>query len=134
MTDNGDEKKSFNIKDLVDIEDLSSYTDQLFKNIGSETKTEINNLSKSNRDELRAKLRAKTNSLKNNRMSKNIKEENQMKSLKENPMFKNIDQDNVNMKDIIETMSNKMCADPKQKKNIKKQMEKLVEKMKDTTL
>jgi hypothetical protein len=120
ITDN--KNKSFNIKDLVDIENLVNYSDETDKPI------------KSNRDELRAKLRSKTNSLRNNRMSKNIKEENQMKSLKENPMFKDIDPNSVDMKNIIENMSNKMCADPKQKKNIKKQMEKLVEKMKDTTL
>ena len=130
MTDNGDEKKSFNIKDLVDIEDLNNYTSELLKN----NENEVDNLSKPSRDELRAKLRAKTNSLKNNRMSKNIKEENQMKSLKENPMFKNVDPNSVDMKNMIESMANKMCADPKQKKNIKKQMEKLVEKMKDNTL
>lgn len=130
MTDNGDEKKSFNIKDLVDIEDLNNYTSELLKN----NENEVDNLSKPSRDELRAKLRAKTNNLKNNRMSKNIKEENQMKSLKENPMFKNVDPNSVDMKNMIESMANKMCADPKQKKNIKKQMEKLVEKMKDNTL
>lgn len=37
------------------------------------------------------------------------------------------------MKNIIESMANKMCADPKQK-NIKKQIERFVEKMKDNNI
>ena len=38
--------------------------------------------------------------------------------------------DNKDMNNIINTMVNQMGADPKQKKNIKKQMENLVDKMK----
>jgi alpha-galactosidase/6-phospho-beta-glucosidase family protein len=89
------------------------------------------------RNELRKKLKSKLNTLNMPRMSKEMKEKAQINSLKENPMFQNVGNignigniDNKDMNNIINTMVNQMGADPKQKKNIKKQMENLVDKMK----
>jgi hypothetical protein len=57
--------------------------------------------------------------------------EKQMQSIRENPLFENLK--NMNMeeiKKIIEGIACKMTADSKQKKNIKKQMCELIEKIK----
>ena len=78
-------------------------------------------------------MREKRESLKNNRTSKKGRENNQMNMLKENPLFQNIDQlDDTKTKNLIETMASKISNDPKQKKNIKKQMENLINKMKES--
>ena len=86
------------------------------------------------RNELRKKLRAKIKTLSIHRMSKDMKEKAQIDSLKENPMFQNAGNigniGNEDMNNIINTMVNQMGADPKQTKNIKKQVENLVDKMK----
>ena len=83
------------------------------------------------RNELRKKLRAKIKTLSIHRMSKDMKEKAQIDSLKENLMFQNAGNiGNEDMNNIINTMVNQMGADPKQKKNIKKQVENLVDKMK----
>lgn len=84
------------------------------------------------REELRRKLRAKTNSLKGNRMSKQEREKNQINELKKNPMFQNAGLaggNNDDIKNMIDAYASKMTNDPKQKKNIKKQMDSLIEKM-----
>jgi hypothetical protein len=126
--------QSFNIKDLINDEDLSKYSD-LINNL------DLNNLNLNNlnldksekiindKEEIRRKLREKTNSLRNNRLGKKTKEDNQIKALKENPMFQNIDS-NSDMKGVIDKMASNMSNDPRQKKNIKKQIEKLVDKIK----
>jgi len=125
--------QSFNIKDLINDEDLSKYSD-VINNLN------LNNLNLNNnekiindKEEIRRKLREKTNSLRNNRLGKKTKEDNQIKALKENPMFQNIDS-NSDMKGVIEKMASNMSNDPRQKKNIKKQIEKLVEKIKQPEL
>ena len=54
---------------------------------------------------------------------------------KENQLFQNINNmDSTETKKIIENMASKMSNDPKQKKNIKNQMENLIDKMKDSSL
>ena len=69
------------------------------------------------------------------RKSKNQKEDSRIKMLKENPLFKNLGSLNTpEAKKMIDTIASKMCSDPKQKKAIKKQMEKLINKMDSTTL
>jgi hypothetical protein len=84
---------------------------------------------------LKKKLRSKQEELNNSRKSKNQKEDSRIKMLKENPLFKNLGSLNTpEAKKMIDTMASKMCADPKQKKAIKKQMEKLINKMDSTTL
>jgi hypothetical protein len=84
---------------------------------------------------LKKKLRNKQDELRNNRKSKNQKEDSRIKMLKENPLFKNLGSLNTpEAKKMIDTMASKMCADPKQKKAMKKQMEKLINKMDSTTL
>ena len=90
-----------------------------------------NEPNKLTREELKQKLRASIKSRNNNRLSKDLKQQNQIQMLKENPMFQNIG-NTPDMKNVIDNMANKLSTDPKQKKNIKKQMEELVEKMKDS--
>jgi hypothetical protein len=57
--------------------------------------------------------------------------EKQMQSIRENPLFENLKNMNMDeIKKIIEGIACKMTADSKQKKNIKKQMCELIEKIK----
>ena len=84
---------------------------------------------------LKKKLRSKQQELNNNRKNKNQKEDSRIKMLKENPLFKNLGSLNTSeAKKMIDNMASKMCSDSKQKKAIKKQMEKLINKMDSTTL
>ena len=80
--------------------------------------------------ELLKKLRTVRQNLKNNRMKKNIREEYQIKALKENPLFQNANGNDQEMKNIINKTVSQLSNDPKQKKNLKKQMENLIDKMK----
>lgn len=125
-TDSNLEKKSFNLKDLIDIP--SEMLESL--NLNTEEDKEKERLQ--NIEALKKKLREKRNSLRNNRLGKRYKEDNQIKTLKENPLFQNLNGnfDSPEIKMAIENMASKMSNDPKQKKNIKKQMENLLEKMK----
>lgn len=57
--------------------------------------------------------------------------EKQMQSIRENPLFENLKNMNMDeIKKIIEGIACKMTTDSKQKKNIKKQMCELIEKIK----
>ena len=137
---NLDKTQAFNLKDLLNDENIKSYQDILGNsgilqnaNLESGISQNTNKIisDEERRNILRQKLRAKTNTLRSNRMSKDIKEKTQIDMLKENPMFKNLDsQNNVDMNNIIEKMASSMSKDPKQKKNIKKQISNIVEKMK----
>ena len=66
--------------------------------------------------------------LRNNRMSKNVREQGQIESLKSNPAFQNLNSEEE-IKKAIDMVASSMSKDSKQKKNIKKQMENLVDKM-----
>ena len=89
----------------------------------------LNEPNKPTREELKQKLRAAIKSRSNNRLKKDLRQQNQINMLKENPMFQNMG-NTADMKNVIDNMASKMSNDPRQKKNIKKQMEELVEKMK----
>jgi len=143
MTDNP-EKKTFDLKDILNVspemlQSLQSLTLNNNENNAmnsSSILSQINTLSNTsgNKEDLKKKLRDKRNALKNNRLGKKYQEENQIKALKENPLFQNINGGYANDSDIkntIESMASKMSNDPKQKKNIKKQMNHLIEKMKE---
>jgi len=122
------EQSAFNLKDLLNDENIQKY-----KNIDPNFMLNLDK--KPDKEELRRRLRAKTNSLRNNRMNKSIREQNQVNAMKENPLFKNIDTSSKeDIKTAIETMASNMTKDSKQKKNIKKQMEKMVEKIKEPTI
>ena len=85
-----------------------------------------------NREELRKRTNEKIAHMRNKRSSKNIKQESQIKALKENPLFQNLDlNNNTDIKKIIDNLASKMTNDSKQKKNIKKQMDKIIDKMKE---
>ena len=147
MATDNPEKKTFDLKDILNIspEMLQSFQSLTLNNnennnlMNSSSILSQNNKSE-NTDELKKKLRDKRNALKNNRLGKKYREENQIKALKENPLFQNINGGNANgandandtdIKNTIENMASKMSNDPKQKKNIKKQMSNLIEKMKE---
>ena len=107
--------------------------------INNESKDDLDILSEEDRiknlEILKKKLRSKQEELRNSRRSKNQKEDSKIKMLKENPLFKNLGSLNTpEAKKMIDTMASKMCTDPRQKKAIKKQMEKLINKMDSTTL
>jgi hypothetical protein len=122
------DNQSLNLKDLIPKECLEEY-----KNISSDLNENFDE-KKANRELLRQKLRNKTNILKGNRVSKELREKNQINELKKNPMFQSLNNTDVDMNSIIEKMASSMTKDPKQKKNIKKQIDKLVEKMKEDNL
>jgi len=144
-TINNEENKSFNLSELINNDELKKYIgknldmnkiSELINGNTSESTSSIEepsekgSISQERRDELRRRLRAKTNSLKGNRTSKEAREKNQINELKQNPLFQqsgNMNEEDV--KNIIETYASKMTKDAKQKKNIKKQMKNLIEKM-----
>ena len=174
---NNNGMKSFNLKDLINIENIPK---DILESIANNTPIDlgINDIQQENKDTsiecnkdtsieieksihikeekeiisndseklseedrlknleiLKKKLRNKQQELNNNRKSKNQKEDSRIKILKENPLFKNLGSLNTpEAKKMIDTMASKMCSDPKQKKAIKKQMEKLINKMDSTTL
>ena len=79
------------------------------------------------RNELRAKLRQKTNQMSQSRQSKDIQMKNQLEMMKDNPMFSNALQGTQeDKKKIIDMYASSVTKDSKQKKNIKKQMEKIM--------
>lgn len=121
------EKQSFNLDELMSELNLKDYMGE-----SQELDGKLKEIQEKRKDELRKKLRQKTNNMRNNRSGKILREQNQINSLKENPLFQNIGNGNEDeIKKVIETMASSFSKDPKQKKNIKKQMEKLVEKIKE---
>ena len=163
MNFGNNDMKSFNLKDLINIENipkdiLESIANNTPIDLGIDTietenkntiieeeskSTSISNdseiLSEEDRiknvEILKKKLRNKEEELRNSRKSKNQKEDGRIKMLKENPLFKNLGSLNTpEAKKMIDSMASKMCNDPKQKKAMKKQMEKLINKMDSTNL
>jgi hypothetical protein len=140
-----EENKSFNLSELINNDELKKYIgknldmNKISELINGNTTESISSIeepsekgciSQEKREELRRRLRSKTNSLKGNRTSKEAREKNQINELKQNPLFQqsgNMNEEDV--KNIIETYASKMTKDAKQKKNIKKQMKNLIEKM-----
>ncbi len=134
--------KSFDFKSLLNDEKLKEYmgknidmnkiSELLGGGIEVQKSKQVEEDPALRREELRRKLRAKTNSLKSNRISKQEREQNQINELKTNPMFQNAGLNGGNndeIKNMIDAYASKMTTDPKQKKNIKKQMDNLIQKM-----
>ena len=133
---NNNDTKSFNLKDLIDENEINRY-----KQIEEEEKNNENNIiseeeqKKINHEIALKKLKEKRESLKNKRLGKQSQQnqqKNQVNQLMNNPLFSNL---NLNNKDeiskAVNSMVDKMTNDPKQKKHAKKQFYKLVDKMKD---
>ena len=140
LNDLNEANKSFDFKSLLSDDKLKEYMgnnidmNKISELLGgqSQESKEVEEDPALRREELRRKLRAKTNSLKGNRMSKQEREKNQINELKKNPMFQNVGAtggNNDDIKNMIDAYAYKMTTDPKQKKNIKKQMDSLIEKM-----
>ena len=130
---NNNDKKSFNLKDLIDENEINRY-----KQIEEEEKNNENNIiseeeqKKINHEIALKKLKEKREAFKNKRLGKQSQQKNQVNQLMNNPLFSNL---NLNNKDeinkAVNLMVDKMTNDPKQKKHAKKQFYKLVDKMKD---
>jgi len=120
--------ENFDLKDLMANINLDNY-----KGIDKNLDEKIEQLRTRQNEDLRKKLRQKINNSKNSRMSKSIRQDNQINMLKENTLFKNA-QNEEDIKKAIDTIASSMTKDSRQKKNVKKQMEKLVDKMSDIKL
>jgi hypothetical protein len=130
---------SFNLKDLIDPALLEQYQSELSQGDGkidekveekppSEALTE--EMIRQNKEALRKRIHDKKMELKNKRLGKVSRQNNQIEQLRQNPLFQNLGQE-VDMKKMIDAYASKMTTESKQKKHIKKQMEKLMEQMKD---
>lgn len=158
---NSNQNQSFNLKDLIKLEnipadilesinnnqpiDLGIEENDLFikkKNSSITIDKEDDIITEEERlkniEALKKRFNAKKEELANSRKNKNQKEDNQIKMLKENPLFKNLGNlgslNSPEAKKIIDEMASKMCTNSKQKKAMKKQMEKLISKMNSSTL
>jgi len=150
------DKKSFNLKDLINIENIDEDILESIKNnkiIDLEIKTDEEVSNEQSKEEVeildekerlhniqlvKKKLINRQQELSNKRKNKNVKEDMKIKMLKENPLLKNLGNlDSLNSpeaKTIIDNMASKMCNNSKQKKAIKKQIEKLIGKMESTSI
>ena len=133
---NNSNKQSFNLKDLIDEKEINKY-----KEIEEEEKNNEKDiiseeeLKEIKRQEALKKLKEKKEAFKNQRLGKKGQQKNQINQLMSNPLFANLDLSNSEeIKKAVELMAGKMTNDPKQKKNAKKQIAKLVDKMKDVNL
>ncbi len=152
---NIDKTQSFNLKDLINIENIpKDILENISNNIPIDLEIEENPTSQDkpvtedkiiteeerikNIELVRKRLLAKKEELANNRKNKNQKEDSKIKLLKENPLFKNLGNlsnlDSPEAKKIIDEMASKMCNNSKQKKAIKKEMQKLISKMSSSNL
>ncbi len=122
------DKQEFNFKDLMSQIDLKDYMGE-----SQELDEKLIEMEKQRKEQLRQKLRNKTNNFRNNRMTKDIRQQNQMEQLKKNPAFQNIGSEEE-MKKAIDMVASSMAKDSKQKKNIKKQMEGMMNHVKDNQL
>jgi hypothetical protein len=118
-----EDKQNFNLTELMSQINLKDYMGE-----NNQLDKKLVEMEKQRKEQLRQKLRNKTNSLRNNRMSKNVREQGQIESLKSNPAFQNLNSEEE-IKKAIDMVASSMSKDSKQKKNIKKQMENLVDKM-----
>jgi len=118
-----EDKQNFNLTELMSQINLKDYMGE-----NNQLDEKLVEMEKQRKEQLRQKLRNKTNSLRNNRMSKNVREQGQIESLKSNPAFQNLNSEEE-IKKAIDMVASSMSKDSKQKKNIKKQMENLVDKM-----
>jgi hypothetical protein len=119
------EKQEFNLNELMSQINLKDYIGE-----DPDLDEKLKEMEQNRKEMLRQKLRKKTHSMRHNRMSKDIRQHNQMEELKKNPAFSNIGSEEE-MKKAIDMVASSMSKDSKQKKNIKKQMQGLIEKVKD---
>ena len=132
------EKNGVNLKDLISIDNipkelLDSMNDLNLDSNSVVEKELTEEERKKNIELLKKKLQVKQSETRNKRRNKISKEDDKMKMLKENPLFKSLGSnlDGIDIKSVINNMASKMCTDSKQKKMVKKQMEKLVEQIKN---
>lgn len=124
---NRDEKQQFDLAEIMSKMNLKDYMGQ-----DPELDKKLIELDEKRKNDLKQKLRQKTNNMRNNRLGKSSREQSQINALKENPMFQNIgNTSEEEIKKAIEMMASSFSKDPRQKKNIKKQVGKLVDKMKE---
>ena len=130
---------SFNLKDLIDPALLEQYQNELSSTVdvkepASESDSDsvlTEEMIRQNKEALRKRVHDKKMELRNKRLGKTVQQKNQIEQLRQNPLFQNQNlNEQVDIKKMIDAYASKMTNDSKQKKHIKKQMEKLMEQMK----
>jgi hypothetical protein len=88
-----------------------------------------------NREALRKRFEAQKEQ-KKNRSIKVAKDQNKAKILKDFPILQNLNNlpEDIDIKNLINNMASKMTNDPKQKKMMKKKINKLVDELKETKI
>jgi hypothetical protein len=124
---NTDNQNSLNINEIGENDSDKSYENVLI-NKSEELTLEV--LQK-NREALRKRFEAQ-NEEKKNRSVKNTKDQNKTKILKDFPILQNLNNlpEDVDVKSLINNMASKMTNDPKQKKIMKKKINKLIDELK----
>lgn len=130
---NNSVKSSFDLKDLMNIGQNPEIQQQLQGMMGeqfqqfqqSEKKEE--NLSK---EEMRKRLREKINQMSSQRHGKDVQQKKQIEQLKSNPMVQSMGK-KVDINMLIDQVmkQNNIPNTPQHRKNVKKQVEALMEKM-----
>ncbi len=121
------EKQKIDLAEIMSKMNLKNYMGE-----DPELDKKLMELDEKRKNDLKQKLKQKTNNMRNNRLGKSSREQTQINALKENPMFQNVgNTSEEEIKKAIEMMASSFSKDPRQKKNIKKQVGKLVEKIKE---
>ncbi len=111
-------------RNIIEESSLLPIKQSLFSNTSQSNKDED---PEKKRKELRDKLRKKTNQMSQSRQSKDQQMKNQLEVMKENPLFSNAFQGtDEEKKKVIDMYASSVTKDSKQKKNIKKQLEKIM--------
>jgi hypothetical protein len=131
----GTVKSSFNLNDLMNIGQNPEIQQQLQGMMGEQfnqfQKSEKEGEKELSKEELRKKLRAKMNQLSSQRQGKDAQQQKQIEQLKSNPMVQSMG-NKVDINMLIDQVmkQNNIPNTPQHRKNVKKQVEALMEKMK----
>lgn len=126
-------KSSFNLNDLMNIgqnpeiqQQLQGIMGEQFQQFQRDEKKD-ENLSK---EEMRKKLREKINQMSSQRQGKDVQQKKQIEQLKSNPMVQSMGK-KVDINMLIDQVmkQNNIPNTPQHRKNVKKQVEALMEKM-----
>ncbi len=131
---NGTVKSSFNLNDLMNIGQNPEIQQQLQGMMGEQfnqfQKSEKEDEKELSREELRKKLRAKMNQMSSQRQGKDVQQQKQIEQLKSNPMVQSMGK-KVDINMLIDQVmkQNNIPNTPQHRKNVKKQVEALMNKM-----
>ena len=124
---NTDNQNSLNINEIEENDSDKSHENLLIQK-SEELTPEV--LQK-NREALKKRFEAQKEE-KKNRSIKGAKDQNKTKILKDFPILQNLNNlsEDVDVKSLINNMASKMTNDPKQKKIMKKKINKLIDELK----